>query len=519
MTKLPNLTLFVRSLDKRIIILALLFLLSFSLRIVGGFRNMIFWQDQARDAYLMRQFHEQGVKFIAYGPKASVGNFYLPPLYYQVNYFFSSIFGFRPLIMQWVIVLVESFTPVILFLILERLTNRRLALTASIIYSLSFLPILYGSSAWNPNMTPCLTSLALLFFLRHLQEKSKWSIIFGIFSIGMAISFHYQAVVVIPFVILVFFMSLRRSIANLKFWVLGGFLFALTLLPYFMAEINAHWANAQAVIRYFSEIHSQYYDRVTKPQFVLTFIPEFFERVLLGTNVRGILLGRIILFLGGVAALISGFKHKKSWILLVYFGLIFVMLRVYKGDKMDYYMSTLFILPAYLLAVLLFPLKRLVVIPLCLFAIVSAFLTFSHPPQQGFQTFVTASAYIQSQLPKQDAVVFFHDLELVNLFAYAFIYQNPIHLNPISQYAVDLCSLRQPCDERYRNLCWSDLSTRISLLKYKYSYSQTEAMIFGDRFEVVIGKLKSHSEEIKYLDDTFQSTTGSDILLRDFIKQ
>ncbi len=99
--------------------LAVFFLLFFSLifRFVFSATHISFGQDIARDAWLIEQRINQKNLIVDYGPKASVGNFYLPPLYYQLHVLFSLVTNNNPLTMKWVITFVEALSPVLLFLI------------------------------------------------------------------------------------------------------------------------------------------------------------------------------------------------------------------------------------------------------------------------------------------------------------------------------------------------------------------------------------------------------------------
>src|SRR5258708_15995136 len=114
-----------------------IFLFSFSIRSLHGLEYVTFGQDQARDAYIMSQYKEERRVIINYGPKASVANFYLPPFYYQLHNIVSWFSGENPLVMQWVIILVESFTPVILFLWLRMIVYEKSALLGSLLYVVS----------------------------------------------------------------------------------------------------------------------------------------------------------------------------------------------------------------------------------------------------------------------------------------------------------------------------------------------------------------------------------------------
>ena len=99
--------------------LVICWLLIFISHLILAYFYNPFSQDTARDLVVVSQHFQQHQPIFIYGPKASVGNFYLPPAYYQIHYILSLLTGNHPYTMKWFTVLLESFTPIILYLILS----------------------------------------------------------------------------------------------------------------------------------------------------------------------------------------------------------------------------------------------------------------------------------------------------------------------------------------------------------------------------------------------------------------
>ena len=340
---------------KKILYFAFAYLIIFIIRTFFGLKHNSLSQDVARDLVLTERRIEQKQLFVAYGPKTSVGKFDLGPFYYQLHLWLSYLSGNHAYTMKFFTIALESFTPILVFLILKEFTSKKISLAAAGLYVFAGLPLIFGTSALNPNTIPFFTTLAFLGWIHYFKYHRKWGLMIGPLAVAITSNLHYQAVVLVPFLLLMFCYLLVKDRAQLKYLILGSFLGCLIYLPYFVAEISQGWPNTLAMINYFQTEHSQYYARVSKPAYVLTFIPSFLGRVLTHQNNPYRWLGRVIWFGGGVALswqlLKAKQKRKKLWLLsAVYFGLILIMLRVYKGDKLDYYMSTLYLLPFILIA-------------------------------------------------------------------------------------------------------------------------------------------------------------------------
>ena len=272
---------------KKIKYFILAFVLVFSFRAFYGFRHNSFGQDFARDLTLTQTKIKQGQVVVGYGPKASVGDFYLPPFYYQLMLVLGYLTQNFIWTMKLFVLFLESFTPILLYLILRQLKIKQVfSLGLAGLYAIAGLPTIFGTFAWNPNTIPFFSTLALYGWLRYLKSKVKWPLIVGPLLIAITIHLHYQAVVLAPFVIIFMIYSLIKRKQDWKYWIIGACLALLTFAPYFYFEAQNNWQNTQDIVNYFQAEHSQYYERVSKPAYVLTFLPSFFERTLVAKNLR-----------------------------------------------------------------------------------------------------------------------------------------------------------------------------------------------------------------------------------------
>jgi 4-amino-4-deoxy-L-arabinose transferase-like glycosyltransferase len=352
-----------------IAVCAALFLLSFVMRFGHFAQSLTFGDDQGRDALIIRQHLDARQPFVL-GPKASVGNFYLPPLYYYVMALPMFLSHGNPVSMYLLIVFVESWTPVLVYLFLRRYWSEAAGQIGGVLYALAPYAIIFASQAWNPNMIPLFTMLFLIGIFAYLLEKKDWAIIPAFLSAAIAFQLHYQSIIPLLFAGAVFLYALiiqRRSILP---WILAGGTFLLTFLPLLL---NQHMTviNLQNIRNFFVIDHAHFYQTVRTADFIWNYIPHFAE-LLLGIQSGGYFLGRIVFYGSSVFCAIlaiRGIAKKKinaSLLLLVFLCLSLIGLRLYRGDKLEYYLSFLYPMPALFVATLAMTFPRKFVIALAM---------------------------------------------------------------------------------------------------------------------------------------------------------
>ncbi|MBD3250809.1 MAG: hypothetical protein GF381_04570 [Candidatus Pacebacteria bacterium] len=514
-------------LSKNNFLLLLAFLAVFSFRSWYGLRFSSFGQDMARDLILTEQKIEQGQLLVGYGPKASVGNFYLAPFYYQLELILAYLTNNYVWTMKWVVIILESITPLIVFKILKLVVSKRASLILATLYALASLPTIFGTFAWNPNPIPFFTSLALWGWLDYLQTKQKWGLILGPLSVAISIHLHYQAVVLTPFWLLVLGFLFFKERRDLKYFLIGIGLAGLTFLPYIYFELQNNWHNTNSILNYFQSEHSQYYERVSKPAYVLTFLPAFFERVIFGENSSYNWFGRLIFFVGSLSwlpVLLLEKKPKKTvwkWLAL-YFGLILLMLRLYKGDKIDYYLSTLYLFPFILLAAISRlgnKLNSLQIIFSCL-VLISFFwagqtLAGKQPTHQ-LANLKEMMNRLENQLAahgQTQAAFLFHNDDYINTIAYGLTHFTNLEINQQSQYLVEVYGRSQLIGWDQLPRCrFSRDYTYASLVKDQTDYIQ----LYFDQADyypqLLLGRLENPPKPVGYRLYQSDLDYGSDLI-------
>lgn len=486
------------------------FILCFRLIYAANVVN--FTQDQARDVVLMDRFRQEKVMFVDYGPKASVGNFYLAPFYYQLHYFISFFTNNHPLTMHYVTTFVESFTPFILLLVLIRFFDKKSSYVAATLFAFSPLVTIFATFAWNPNMIPFLSTLSLYLLLRYSEEKKWWQVAGGTLFVALAVHLHYQAVVLLPFLAF-FYIYLGRSFRIWKHISLAILLAAATMLPYFVSEIANNWQNTRQIISFFTSEHSRYFDRVSKPEFIFTFIPQFFERIFYKESFgwMKVLIGRFVFLAGFFLFFIKAFRNKKIFLVLIYFVSILVMMRVYKGDKLDYYMSTLFIAPYFLIAMLLH-FKKVFVGLVLLIAWFAGGQYARVTPKNQLNELMTAVSFINRNVVSNSANFIFHDDNYVNIFSYGLRKYSTLRHDPSSLAVVDICYGIQRCNWDGNLWCADDRGyTFMALFREAAIYTQEASFMTYDAFNLSVGRIEA-STIPNYEVSLYDNAYGNDLL-------
>jgi hypothetical protein len=353
-------------LENRTLVLAI-FIVTLVIKIIYWQNHQNFTQDNVRDYLFIKNIIDSGQFLIKLGPTTSVAtNFSLPPLYYYFyllaqligkGYFYS---------MDLLIIFLESFTPIVLFYLLSKCTSKRtLIVTLCVLYALSPHVIIYSTSAWNPNLIPLFSSLLILGACRFLIQKSYSGLVLAFLSFFILFNLHFSFFVFVPLVFVLVFFSLLKIKKTYPYIILSLFFILILALPYLIGEINNEFSNSIAALNFLkNDSAAIQYDRLTFLKFWVFFFSGFFGRVFshelllydwsylyesFSINLYWII--SIISFaIVSILAAINTWKRtffKKNLtkserfyplVLISIFLSMAMTLRLYKGDKPDYFL-------------------------------------------------------------------------------------------------------------------------------------------------------------------------------------
>lgn len=127
------------------------------------------------------------------GPTSSVGGFFLGPIYYYYMAPFLWLFNYNPVGPAVGVALIGILTVLLLYIVVAKFFNKKVALLASFLYAISPLVVTYSRSSWNPNPLPFVSLLTLFTVYFALRRNSLKLFAFSGFLLGIAMQLHYLA--------------------------------------------------------------------------------------------------------------------------------------------------------------------------------------------------------------------------------------------------------------------------------------------------------------------------------------
>jgi len=229
-----------------------------SILILGAFLRlykislyMTFLGDEGRDALIVKRMIADG-KWTLLGPTASVGGFFMGPIYYYFMAPFLWLWNFNPVGPAIMVALFGIITIFLVYYVGTRLFGKEVGLVASGLYALSPLVISYSRSSWNPNIVPFF-GILLFFLLWDVIVHSHWKHVFWIgIILGIGLQLHYTFLALFP-VVGVWFLLYGRNRSHIKPYLLGCAGFFVGFLPFLAFEVRHSFMNIRSIFTFVFE--------------------------------------------------------------------------------------------------------------------------------------------------------------------------------------------------------------------------------------------------------------------------
>jgi len=250
---------FVRNNQTEVILLALILLVGSFLRFYRLPEYMIFLGDEGRDALVWLRMIRKG-KFVLIGPRTSIGNMYLGPLYYYLALPWYLIVGMSPVGPSVMVAFLGIVTISLIWWIGREWFNRETGLMASFLYAVSPAVITYSQSSWNPNVMPFFALLTIYGIYQFWQQQRFWWLpIIGV-TLSFALQSHYLGVLLIPTIGIFWLLTLARiwlQKAKLKNFILNSLFLILifsflTPAPLIWFDLRHNFINFKAFKTFFT---------------------------------------------------------------------------------------------------------------------------------------------------------------------------------------------------------------------------------------------------------------------------
>ena len=131
---------------------------------------MTFLGDEGRDVLVV--YNILHGKLTLLGPTASVGCFFLGPVYYYFMAPFLLIFNYNPVGPAVMVALFGIVTVYLIYKFASEIFNYRVGLISALLYSISPVVIAYSRSSWNPNIFPFFSLLTLYIIYKALVKNN-----------------------------------------------------------------------------------------------------------------------------------------------------------------------------------------------------------------------------------------------------------------------------------------------------------------------------------------------------------
>lgn len=302
---------------------------------------MTFLGDEGRDVLAVkRMIVDHDPTFI--GPTASVGGFFLGPIYYYFMIPFLWLFSLNPVGPAVMVGLTGVATVFLVYLVGKKIFDEKTGLVAALLYSLSPVVINYSHSSWNPNVVPFF-SLLLVYFLLNLHEKKRGKDFFALgMMLGIGLQLHYLFSFLFLFVFLHLFW-MRKKISRYHVLIfLSGII--LPLIPFLLFEVAHNFLNTKLLLSFIFTSSDTGFSGGNFFKIVFDIAGRLFVRLVVNNlHILGLFLA-----IFSVAALFLKRQFLSKSFLAVFLTWLLVPLFLfgfYKKEIYDYYLGIVFAVP------------------------------------------------------------------------------------------------------------------------------------------------------------------------------
>lgn len=203
--------------------------------------------DEARDAFVAKNFVENGIVPLVGAPTSVGGN--AGPFYYfilSVPFFISA----NPIVASAFIAILNVVAITLTFKFSKEFFNERIALIASALVVASPFALIYSRKIWNPDLLfPFSVVLLYSLYSFAIKKKSKYLVPIGI-SFAILLQLHPVTLFLSP--IILFVLVKFRKTVHAKHLLLGLVAAFLLFSPFFYFELQNGFKNTETLASTFS---------------------------------------------------------------------------------------------------------------------------------------------------------------------------------------------------------------------------------------------------------------------------
>lgn len=307
---------------------------------------VVFLGDEGRDMIVMRDMIlEKRPTFL--GPTASVGGFYLGPIYYWMAAPFLLLSRFDPVGPAYLVAAIGVATVALLYKFLKDTVGFAPAILAASLYATAPLIVRYSRSSWNPNPLPFFALLLIYFLYLGIKKQKFIYFLLAGAAFGVCVQLHYLATILLALAVAIIAVNTnyRRWALIFIFSTLG---FLTTFSPFLLFEIKNGFPNFNTILEFVTRGTTIGY-KSTNYFWIISNVGNIFLEEI--TKIKATPLTRLVFWLfaaGSVWGLIKYWKSEKRLIFavaVIWFIGGLAGLRFYTGQIFDYYFGFMFPAP------------------------------------------------------------------------------------------------------------------------------------------------------------------------------
>ncbi|MBI3342960.1 glycosyltransferase family 39 protein [Candidatus Gottesmanbacteria bacterium] len=399
----------VKSQKSKVLILGILLIAAYlRLHNISGY--MTFLGDEGRDVLVVKRMIVDH-KWTLLGPTASVGGFFLGPIYYYFMLPFLWAWRLDPTGPAVMVALFGIATVYLVYRAGQDMFHPWVGVVASALYALSPIVIAYSRSSWNPNIVPFFSLLTIYLLWKYAKGGRMRNIFWAGVSMGIGLQLHYLFLFLFP-VVAIWLLLNGRWLTKIRSLVLGGAGFVIGYAPFLLFELRHGFPNTQSVVQFvlagkdtgfsgekYKGIVSDVLFRLVGRLVLRTPQPELWDQIpvwqksLWEWGIWGIVFVGIVLLVGhatGVGFWGLGESDRMRWrrssTLMLTWGLtVAALFGFYKRAIYDYYFGIWFALPFLLTAFVLYHIKKIRYVGLVISGALVAFFLWWNWLGQPFQ--------------------------------------------------------------------------------------------------------------------------------------
>ena len=312
---------------------AALLLLIFAIR-VFQFSNIQFDSDFGRDSLFAWRIINEKPTLI--GAQASVGGFYLGPLYFYVIAAVYSVFGPIPELMMLFFAILNVSAAWLGWFFLSKKVSNTAGFIFLLLFGTSATLVSASRGATHAPMLPFVTVLVTLLLQRALERKRTIDHFISGLSLGLFLHVHFSALLLFPgYFLVVFMLTKEKLVIRLKTIALHLLALIVMLSPLIFFDLRHGYITSRAFYDYVISVINGGAIRDSFPHWTITQKADAFLSTFSSNKFI------IIMFLFGFA---YGFwleLKKKSKTGVISIALLFTavsLLFLYKGYLFSYYL-------------------------------------------------------------------------------------------------------------------------------------------------------------------------------------